>query len=61
MGETGDAADVAVLTLASKTPRDRQEGVNVRSRVTIYLAAMPEIGTGLTCGHCLCLCLSREN
>lgn len=54
-------ADVAVLVLASKTPRDRQEGVSMRSRVTIHLAAMLEIGTGLTCGHCLCLCLSREN
>ena len=54
-------ADVAVFTLASKTPRDRQEGGSVRSRVTIYLAAMPEMGTGLNCGPCLCLCLSREN
>lgn len=61
MGETGDVADVAVVALASKTPRDRQEGVSMMTRVTIHLAAMPEIGTGLTCGHCLCLCISREN
>lgn len=56
MGETGNVADAAVLTLASKTPRDRQEGVRVMSGLQSTV-----IGTGLTCDHCLFLCLSREN